>query len=60
MFVLLVLIVLQWYKIFTKPDDAKVRENIKKTILYIVIWVLVIGAAYVISNVLVIDRLAIE
>ena len=60
MFVLLVLIVLQWYKIFTKPDDTKLIENIKKTLLYIVIWVLVIGAAYVISNVLVIDRLAIE
>lgn len=60
MFVLLVLIVLQWYKMFAKPDDPKNRENIKKTLLYIVIWVLVIGAAYVISNVLVIDRLPIE
>ena len=60
MFVLLVLVVLQWYRMFTKPDDPKNKENIKKTLLYIVIWVLVIWAAYVISNVLVIDRLTIE
>ena len=55
--VLLVLIIIQWYKMFAKPDDAKNREDLKKTILYIVIWVLVIGAAYVISNVLVINEL---
>ena len=55
--VLLVLIIIQWYKMFAKPDDAKNREDLKKTILYIVIWVLVIGAAYVISNVLVINKL---
>ena len=57
MFVLLVLIVIQWYKMFTKPDDPKNRESLKKTLLYILIWVLVIGAAYVISNALVVDRL---
>ena len=57
MFVLLVLIVIQWYKMFTKPDDPKNRESLKKTLLYILIWVLVIGAAYVISNALVVDKL---
>ena len=60
MFAILVLIIIQWYKIFTKPDDPKTIESLKKAVLYILIWVLVIGAAYVISNVLVVNRVPIE
>jgi Na+/proline symporter len=60
MFAIVILIIIQWYKIFTKPDDPKTRESLKKTILYIVIWILVIGAAYVISNVLVINNVPID
>ena len=60
MFAIVVLIIIQWYQIFTKPDDPKTRENLKKTILYIIIWILVIGAAYVISNVLVVNNVSIE
>lgn len=60
MFAILVLIIIQWYKIFTKPDDPKTRESMKKAIIYIIIWVLVIGAAYVISNVLVLNNIPIE
>ena len=60
MLAIVVLIIIQWYQIFTKPDDPKTRENLKKTILYIIIWILVIGAAYVISNVLVLNNIPIE
>ncbi len=56
MFAILVLIIIQWYKIFTKPDDPNTVKWLKKAILYIIIWVLVIGAAYVISNALVINK----
>ena len=59
MFIIVVLIIIQWYKFFTKPDDPKNLESLKKTILYILIWVLVIWAAYVISNVLVINNVPI-
>lgn len=59
MFIVLVLIIIQWYKMFTKPDDPKNRESLKKTLLYIIIWVLVIGAAYAISSVLVINNIPI-
>ena len=60
MFIIVVLIIIQWYKIFTKPDDPKTRESMKKAILYIVIWVLVIGAAYIISNVLVVNHVSLD
>lgn len=56
MFIILVLILIQGYKMFTKPDDPKNRESLKKTLLYIIIWVLVIWAAYAISSVLVINN----
>lgn len=51
---ILILIIIQAYRIFTKPEDT---SNIKKTILYIIIWVLVIWAAYAISTVLVVNKL---
>ena len=57
MLVILILIIIQWYRMFAKPDDPKNRERLKKTLLYVIIWVLVIGASYVISNVLVVNRL---
>lgn len=56
MFAIVVLIIVQWYKVFTKPDDPKTREGMKKAIIYILIWVLVIWAAYVISNFLVVNN----
>ena len=56
-FIIVVLVIIQWYKMFAKPDDPKNRESLKKTLLYVIIGVLVIGASYVISNVLVINRL---
>lgn len=59
MFAILVLIVIQWYKIFTKPGDSKTMDSLKKTILYVLIWVAVIGAAYVISNFLVVNKVPI-
>lgn len=57
MLAILILIIIQAYRVFTKPDDPKTRETLKKTILYIIIWVLVIGAAYAISTVLVVNKL---
>lgn len=60
MFVVLVLIIIQWYRMFAKPDDPKNRERLKKTLLYVLIWVLVIGASYIISNFLVLDKLPTE
>ncbi len=55
MFIIVVLIIIQGYRMFTKPDDPKNRERLKKAMLYVIIWVLVIWASYVISNVLVLN-----
>ena len=55
MFVILVLIIIQGYRMFAKPDDPENRKRLKKTMLYVIIWVLVIWAAYVISNILVLN-----
>ncbi len=58
-FAIVILIIIQWYRIFTNPGDAKTMEWLKKAILYIFIWILVIWAAYVISNMLVINNVSI-
>ena len=57
MLIVVVLVIIQWYKMFAKPDDPKNRESLKKTLLYIIIGVLVIWASYIISNALVINRI---
>lgn len=57
MFAVLVLIIIQAYRMFAKPDDPKNRETLKKTIIYIIIGVLVIGASYAISTVFVVNKL---
>ena len=59
MFVVLALIVIQAYRMFAKPDDPKNRERLKKTLLYVIIWVLVIWASYLISNVIVVNNISI-
>lgn len=57
MLAILILIIIQAYRIFAKPDDTDTRKKLGKTIIYIVIWVLVIWAAYAISTVLVVNKL---
>jgi hypothetical protein len=54
-FVVLVLIIFQTFQMLMKPDDAEMPKKISKTLLYVVIGVLVIGAGYIISNVLLIN-----
>jgi len=53
-FVLLVMIIIQTYKILTKPDDAATFTSLKKTIIYALWWILLIWAAYLLSNLFII------
>jgi hypothetical protein len=54
-FVVLVLIIFQTFQMLTKPDDAEMPKKIRKTLIYVVIGILVIGSGYIISNVLLIN-----
>lgn len=54
-FVVLVIIIFQTIQMLTKPDDAEIPKKIKKTLMYVAIGVIIIGAGYVISNVLLIN-----
>lgn len=53
-FALLVMIIFQTYKLLTKPDDASTFTSLKKTIIYALWGVLLIGAAYLLANLFII------
>ncbi len=53
--VLLVMIILQTYKMLTKPDDAATFWSLKKTIIYALWGLLLIGSAYLLSNLFILN-----
>jgi hypothetical protein len=50
-----ILIIFQAFQLLTKPNDEKIVGQLKKTIIYVAIGIAIIGAGYVISNLLVIN-----
>lgn len=48
--VILVVIIIQTVKLLTKPDDPAQIKNIKNSLLYMFIGILVLGAGYLIVN----------
>lgn len=53
--IILILIIIQTLQLLLKPDDPDRIKKIKKSLIYIFIWILVIGASYIITNVLIIN-----
>lgn len=53
--VVLIIIIYQSYLLLTQPDNEDQFKRIKKSILYIFIGILVIGAGYLITNFLIIN-----
>lgn len=53
-FVLLALIIMQTYKMLVKPDDAETFKSLKKTIIYALAGILLIGSAYLLANLFII------
>jgi hypothetical protein len=49
------LIIVQTLQLLLKPSDEKQMTSVKNTLLYMIIWLLVIGAGYLIVNFLVIN-----
>ena len=53
--VILIIIIIQSLQLLLKPDDADKIKKIRKSIIYIFIWVLVIWTWYILTNVLIIN-----
>lgn len=53
--IVLIIIIYQSYLLLTQPDNADQFKTVKKSILYIFIGLLVIGAGYLITNFLIIN-----
>lgn len=52
--IMLVIIIYQWYLLLVRPDREENIKSIRKTITYMLIWILIIGAWYLITNFLLI------
>lgn len=48
--VILVIIIIQTVKLLTKPDDPAQIKNIKNSLFYMLLWILVLGTGYLIVN----------
>jgi hypothetical protein len=53
--VILVMILVQAFQLLLKPDNPDSMKNIKNNLLYIFIWILIIGTWYIITNFLIIN-----
>lgn len=53
--VIFILFLVQWFKILLSPSKAENVQRLWKNILYTVIWLLVIWAVYLLTNVLIIN-----
>ena len=54
-FIILAIIIFQTYKMLVNPTDESNLKNIRKTLLYALIGMMVIGAGYLIVNVLMVN-----
>lgn len=52
---ILIIIIIQSLQLLLKPDDAEKVKKIRKSIIFIFIWVLIIWAWYILTNVLIIN-----
>ena len=46
---------MQTYKMLTKPDDADTFKSLKKTIVYALGGLILIGSAYLLSNLFILN-----
>lgn len=53
--VIFILFLVQWFKILLNPGKAENIQKLWKNILYTVIWLLVIWAVYLLTNVLIVN-----
>ena len=54
-FVILIVIIFQTFQLLMKPDDAENTKKMTRSLGYIAIGILIIGAGYLITNFLVVN-----
>jgi len=55
-FVIVLTIIYQWYLLLVKPSDEQTIEKLKKDFWYIFVWIIVIGLAYLLVNVFIVQK----
>lgn len=53
--VILVMVLVQAFQLLLKPDSPDAMKKIKNSLLYIFIWIIIIGTGYIITNFLIIN-----
>lgn len=54
-FIIVILIIVQWYQILTTPDDQESLKKVQTNFWYIFLWIVVLWIAYLIVNVFIIQ-----
>ena len=52
--IIVILIILQAYKLLINPTSEDTRKGLSKTILYVFVGIVILGASYMIANFLII------
>ena len=53
--IILIFLLIQWFKILTNPEDDENVWDVRNYTLYALLWLIVIGASYLITNFLVVS-----
>lgn len=53
--IILIIIIVQTIQLLIKPSDEKQMASVKRSIIYMLIWLLIIGTGYVIVNFLILN-----
>jgi hypothetical protein len=53
--IIIIILIYQWYLLLVNPNNADNLSKIKNNFIYIFIWILILGAAYLIVNIFIIN-----
>ena len=53
-FIIMIIIIVQTFRLLTQPEKEENITSIRKSILYMLAWILIIGAGYLVTNFLII------
>jgi hypothetical protein len=52
---ILIVIIIQAIKLLTNPTDEGTQKSLRKNFVYIIIGLMIMGTAYVVTNVLIVN-----